>query len=273
MRGKRRLAAAITLLLASACEKPSAEDASAPRVGFKASAQLPSGLIDRTTLIEYAMAARDYKPKDEFSTQEFDDAPLAEREFRVDIDMSDPKNADLQKLFSYDADKRVYNLSLWPMAIPIFLQTTALPSETRSNAFGATVEVTRKEMETIAVGPITKAYGYSDPSIKPKEIGVFKLKSEYDTTFEKTNYSFAELEKYIPMPPEKARDISRNLHLIIEGVVTKSDDGRTVECTVDGRRATIDSPFEIVTNKCTVSARFTKIQVVSPKAGILASWE
>lgn len=285
MRGNFRIAIVTGIvLLASGCDKSPKKDSTPPPVdsapaSFHANALLPSGKLNRRSLIEFAMAVRDYKPKDEFSVRNFNDAPLVGRTFRIDLDMADPQNADLTKIYIYDVDEHVLRLLLYPGAIYVLRATTTLPSETRSNAFGATVQVSRHEIESFGVGPIIDPYDH-DQSKMPKDMGVFPMKSEISSELAgtefatyKVKYSFSDIVKNIPMTPERARILTSDLHLIIEGIITKDAKGKSVECDMHlGNTATINNPEEAVINECTVSAQFTKIQITSPKAGILAAW-
>lgn len=272
MRGMVQSAAiAGVIMFASGCDKAAKQSAPAAPAPLRANANLPSGTLDRRALIEYAMAVRDYAPRDEFSPQSFDDAKIVGRTFHVDLDMGDPANKDLPKLFSYDTSAKALSLTLYPGPIRIFDVRKELGQDTRSNAFGASVTVKRSETQSFDIGPITDPYDY-DRSKKPLEIGVFKLKTEYDTTFEQNRYSFDTLEKSIPMSPEKARETAQGLHLIFEGFITKSPNGHAIECQKTANTATISSPFEIIFNGCTLSSRLTKISIVSPRGGVLASW-
>lgn len=262
----------LTVLVIS-CSKPAPDETAAKSKPFTANAKLPDGMLDRRNLIEYSMAVRDYKPNDEFSEQSLNSSNLIGRKFKLDLDLGDPANADLPKVYYYEPTSKTLNLTVYPGAIEIFDETIERGAEQRSNAFGATVSVKMIESRLIAVGPIEPTFSpYNVASEKPDEIGVFPLKMDYDPTFNQTRYSFGEVQKKMKMEPEAARRITSGLHLIVEGYIVKNKYDQNVLCETSANKATLNSPVETITNRCTVSSRLTKIAVLSRDGNVLASW-
>lgn len=264
-------ALAIVCVGLSGCSENSEGGAALPR--FEATGELPSGVLNRKSLIEFAFAANQYEPADEFSPQDFADSQIEGRKFTVELDASDPTTG-VGKLYNYDEKEQKLTFSSFPSQKNIFLERTLLPSEERSNAFGAEVIVDRSLTKAVSIGPIEERSGFfRDRTEKPIEYGVYKLNEEYDSTFDQVKYDYEELEKVLAVSPGQAREMTKDLRLIVEGVVTKSFRGNSVQCSVDGSRATLQAPTESIIERCEISARFTRIEIRSASKGTIAVWQ
>lgn len=121
-------------------------------------------------------------------------------------------------------------------------------SFTGSNAFGASTRVMAYGGDTLAIGVFRRL---GDPASS----------SEFGLTA--TN----------KIEPEHARRLTPNLVLVVEGIVTKLSNGRTVMCGTSYAEPTIDSPEEIRLSECLVATKIRRLSFQDRKTGeTLGEW-
>lgn len=118
-----------------------------------------------------------------------------------------------------------------------------------SNAFGASTRVTVYRGDTVAVGTFQRS---GDPA-RSSDIG---------------------LTATIQIEPERARALTRNLVLVVEGTVTPPLNGRSVMCGVSYEEPTIDAPEEVHLNECMVATAIRRLSFQDRTTGeTFAEWQ
>lgn len=255
------VAGAAALMLAG-CDNPSSEAEEASKAAARAAdLQLKSdGTVTAANMIAYGKAKLTFTPKDEFS-KGFDDSALDGRHFQVRLPVSDAGAVR----YEYDPEKEVLNVRVYPDTtvqyrdaggpgpdysyFALSTDYTAGQPKKMSNAFGAEREVTSSYWTEFGVGSIGDDHMGTLPKAK---YGVYDSAS-----------------KLIPMKPDDARAATANLYALIEGTVSKSSTGSIVDCGESKTTATLDNPSEQHWKGCVVSAKIERVQVISPKAGVL----
>jgi len=230
--------------------------------------KLPAtGNITRENLVAFAHAKMAHRPADQFS-KAFDDSALEGRTFELRLPIArDETSAN----FSYDAEKEQLTLSLLPEAAslhrdedtygPDFHYLT-ISNEQRygdptpmANAYGVTKAVTPVFTIRIGVGSLEGEYMGAAPVTKIGDIRLYDLAT-----------------KTLAMAPDQARSATAGLTMTIRGVVRKPASGHIVECYESSKKATLSYNYEEHWKQCVISSTITSIEVVSPSAGVLASW-
>jgi hypothetical protein len=254
--------AGVAALVLTGCEDSSSGTTEASKEAVNAAdLRLKSdGTVTAANLIAYSKAKLAFTPKDEFS-KGFDDSALEGRHFRVRQPVSDSGAVH----YGYDPEKEVLSIFISPYSTVQYrdaggpgpdydyfaLSTDLAHGQPRkmSNAFGAEREVTSSYLTEFGVGSIGRDH-----------MGV-PSRAEYG------GYDIA--SRHIPMKPDEARAVTANLYVLIEGVVRKSSAGSTIDCGESQTSPTLNYPSELHWKGCVVSAKIERIQVISPKAGVL----
>jgi hypothetical protein len=272
---KKWIACCTMLSSLAACNQPD-QNAAASSLDNAADAlvnaqPLPEKLLDGTLtsagLIAFVHAFQSYKPKDQFSPQQQDQSAVIGRKFHVVIPVA--SQAD-NGLWSYDTDKKALSFWFEPFdpanstsnpstvrLIPIDRQQDVGETKTMQNAFGATADVTRTTDTMIGVG--SEALDY---------MGLFPKADRYQKYF-----TYGPLKKSIPMEPDKARQLTQDISLQIDGEVRKGTNTKSaVTCDEGGQQATVDNTSPKSWKACVVSVKLTHITIVSKAGGTLAEW-
>ena len=69
--------------------------------------------------------------------------------------------------------------------------------------------------------------------------------------------------------PDEARQISRNIEIILNGFIAKNYENKIASCSDNHRKATIDDPTDIVVHTCTVNANVTQIVIRNSVSGVV----
>lgn len=228
--------------------------------------KLADGPLGLETLDAYAQKSLFYEPKDEFSPPAFDDSALVDREFVIEFP---PSGMPLEGLeYRYDTKREV--LRLWVSAVDAdhfhgkkfrpdfdylpFSHVEEAKTETGQNAFGASGNYTASVHYRFGVGVTSDAF----------KLGFFK-KSEYGT--------YVPLEKELAISPDEGRLMAEGLKLRVRGTLRADPKyERVVACTKDQTTPTFDYPYLENWSECVLSADLHTIEIVSPSAGVLASW-
>lgn len=268
------------LLLLGACggneNTPTTETASAEEVAIsseEAPAQpidplvLPEGDLSSANLEAYANALLNYFQVDEFSPPPIDTAVLAGRSFVFEVEYD--KRATWGPSYSYHAKTQELALSV-SLAnnnhfqgqdykpefdyLPFLYVETREGDEVGSNAFGATSSFAKSDRLRFGVGAASDKHS----------VGIFP-RSRYG--------SYDWLNKTVKMSPEEGRAAVVGLRMRVRGVLEiDSKYEKVVVCSRQKTTPTFDYPYEQKWKECVLSARLSSVELVSPSAGVLASW-
>lgn len=232
---------------------------------------LPDGVLNAQSLVRYAMAYTAYSPKDQFAPQQFDDSKLVGRKIHIEQRYFAGIPHNQQTIFSYDVEAQELTFSVTP-PVGIASITNDLGTQKGTNAFGATADVKMNSTEMFFVG-FTPVSAFSSEAEKPIEaIGVFPIK-KHEEGIGRTTYFYDEVSKTIKMSPDAARKLTDGLSLIIDATATRGKSGHAVECNTDYKTATIDSPTQGATTRCTIIVKFNKVAIASADGKNLAEWK
>ncbi|OYX48784.1 MAG: hypothetical protein B7Y90_09045 [Alphaproteobacteria bacterium 32-64-14] len=216
----------------------------------------------------YIAAFQDYEPADEFSPRKFDDSVLAGREFAFELSKSEwPAQGGFW--YGYDAERNQLKLQL-SLAnarhyqgkkyqpdfqyVPFTYIATVEGIEAGSNAFGVagTYKVSRHER-----------YGVGIASENAK-LGLFPKEGRF---------IHGSLQKEVSMTPDEARAATQGLKVRLAGTLTIDRKYKSViACNTDKTKPSFDYPYNENWQECLLSGTFTSVEIVSPSAGVLASW-
>lgn len=254
----------VSVALLSACGSYSDKSSNATDGEPQPNGNLPEGILNQKNLLEFSLAYRDYKAKDEFSAQTFDATPLLGRQFVAMLPVVENKEKPWDKPYSYDVNSNTLKISVCP-PIKIFERELDLGTERRSNGFGASADVTTTQTNSIVLGRYPRAKFYDD---EPDNMGLFKA-----AKIEGVSEPYYEcLQKKLPVPPDQARKITRSLLLKVTGTVVRGRYDNIISCEMNLDEATIENPNESREYICNISVNFTKIDMISSESGSLASW-
>ena len=228
---------------------------------------LPAGPIGIATMEAYIIAVRSFKAADEFSPRKFDDSMLEGREFAFELSKQgewpsaglwhgyDPEKKILKLQISLANARHFQGKSYQPdfEYVPFKYTESMEGSEVGSNAFGVTGTYKVSYHERYGVGVASEN----------SKLGLFK----------RDDGSYKPLEKEIPMAPDDARAATAGLRARFVGVLVRDDKYESViACSRDKTKPSFDYPYNENWAECVVSATFSFIEIISPSAGVLASW-
>lgn len=218
---------------------------------------LPNGPLGAEHILAYLRAYKAFTPKDQFS-EPFNDHALIGRRFALSYLY--PASDD-HLYYQYDIASRTLLLSVtaakyvgwsgdYVNFLPLEEHKTTGSTKQKSNAFGATADVTEETDVYLGIGSTGKRMGV--------------LPMLVDTS---------SLDKKIKMSSEQARAAAAGIRVIYEGKITSGKGGNAIACAFNQTSGTITNPIDLKEDACVVSAVFDHIAIISPSAGVLAEWK
>jgi hypothetical protein len=220
-------------------------------IAAKAGAQ--NAVLNIQTLSERAGWVENWSPKDQF------DAPptgsdLVGRHFHVvePVQEYGPSTSWTYDLQSQTLTLRIHSITLshsmllgydslpagsYVFGIPLVDSEREGGSYLAENHFGATVSVSTIGKHRLLISP-------SEPG--------------RNRAIRKNMAS----DRILRMTPERARGYVGELRFVVDGTVSKFDDGRTIECGGEYSEPTMDKPLESYGTSCAVAMEATNVEII-----------
>lgn len=228
---------------------------------------LPEGDLGPANLEAYANAVLNYHQLDEFSPPPIDGTVLAGRSFVFEVEPD--KQSMAGPYYSYDTDAQELKLFV-SLAdnnhfqgqdykpefdyLPFLYVETREGGQIGSNAFGVTSTFTKSDRLRIGVGSASDKHA----------VGIFP-RSKYG--------SYGTLAKTVRMSPDEGRAAVAGLRMRVRGVLDIDPKyEKVVVCSRQKTTPTFDYPYEQNWKECVLSGKLSSIELVSPSAGVLATW-
>lgn len=267
------IVAALSLpIMLSACSENPSNTVEQQDSQLTADPNLPNGVLNKQSLIRFAMTVSEYQPKDDFSPKEFDDSKLVGRRIQFEQRYFAGISDELPSIYSYDVDKQELTLSVTPPVGLAFIETD-LGSEKKSNAFGAEVDVKLTSTNVFFLGYLPATLYAERQTERLPDIGVFKVEQNDTYGSGTATYSYGRVSKTISIKPDAARKLTDGLRLVVDATATRGKSGQSVECDTDYKTATIDSPTQGATTRCAIIVKFDKAAIFAADGKLLAEWK
>lgn len=228
---------------------------------------LPEGDLSSANLEAYANAVLNYRQVDEFSPPPIDGTVLAGRSFAFEV--APDKQSIAGPYYSYDTAAQELKLYV-SLAdnnhfqgqdhkpefdyLPFLYVETREGDQIGSNAFGFTSTFTKSDRLRIGVGSASDKHS----------VGIFP-RSTYG--------SYGTLVRTVKMSPDEGRAAVAGLKMRVRGVLDIDPKyEKVVVCSQQKTTPTFDYPYEQHWKECVLSGRLSSIELVSPSAGVLATW-
>ena len=231
--------------------------------------QLPaSAQLAALDLAMFAMKSHFYQRADQFSPP-FNDQAILGRSFKIVLPVNgsvlsspvwsyDYTKSELKleaKVSGWNADEFAVDNSqiteFWtqvglPTAVIFWKDRLMQDDEIEQNSFGAQVKIRNYFNLSAGVGSFSLS-GYA---------GVMGRR---------------QFEKTLHIEADKARVITKNMMLVIEGKVTNAFN-HTLFCGATGHKPTLQEPINSVALNCVISTSINRVAFESPTGGVLAEW-
>ena len=205
------------------------------------------------------------------STDQFAEKPantLAGKLFKLTLPLSDRGEA------AYHYADGVLTLDLSPTlraptseirrtvpTLKVSSSRQSLGSYVGQNAFGATAKVTSSETDNAAIGIVDSPKAMQPVDLTGSGIGRFGRATDWWTQ--------------LTLPPAEAKATAFDTVAVVEGIYAdlpykKFSAGA---CSIDGRTATVSSPYETFVDTCFVGAKVTRVAFVRKSTGaVVKEW-
>ena len=226
----------------------------------------PDKVLDQSDIEAFINAVKNYRPEDEFAPG-FDETPMQGRAFSIDLPVVERFSEIGGAIggWHYDKDGQVLSVNL-PMVRAEGWQLLEAP------------DAAKKDVKWINGMSFDKTEKVFDPELRSNAFGAtVQVTSKSITNYGLAVYGSQRLDKgedySAKIPPDQARELTKNIVLHLEGTLSAFGMNEIVGCaTADGHEATITEPFDMYMTDCMASSQFSKAELRDKRDGhLLAS--